>query len=99
MPSPEDVKREIFQHIVEVRAERKLAMRMAQECNSKSGWLFQYDDKCGSKYLHLPATLRETASMQNRYKYRFGLQGNLTPGVLLQYSFVPPCLLTGVNAG
>lgn len=97
MASPEVVKAEIFAHMAEMRAERKLAMRMAQECASKSGWAFQYDDKCGSSYLHLPAQIRETPTTLGRYRYRFGLQGNLIPGALLQYSLVPPCLHTGVS--
>lgn len=64
MSSPEVVKAEIFAHMAEVRAERKIAMRMAQECASRSGWSFQYDDKCGSRYLHLPAQVRDTAATQ-----------------------------------
>lgn len=95
MCSPDQMKKQILAHIVEVRAERKRAIRLAQECSSKSGWVFQYDDKCGSEYLHLPFQVREAAATQSRYKYRFGLHGNLAPGLLLQYSFVPPCLITG----
>lgn len=95
MASPEDVKRELFAHMTEVRQERKRAVKMAQDCAAKSGWLFQYDDKCGSNYLHLPAFVRESAEVQSRYKYRFGMQGNLSPGLLLQYGLVPPCLRTG----
>lgn len=95
MASPEEIKRELFSHMAEIRAERRCIMKMAQECASKSGWLFAYDDKCGSNYLHLPAVVRETAATQSRYKYRFGMQGNLVPGILLQYSMVPPCLRTG----
>lgn len=95
MCSPEEMKRQILVHIMEVRAERKRAIRLAQECSSKSGWLFQYDDKCGSEYLHLPYQVRETAATQPRYKYRFGLHSNLAPGLLLHYTYVPPCLITG----
>lgn len=95
MASPQVVKEQIFAHMAEVRAERKRANRLAQDCASKAGWAFQYDDKCGSNYLHLPAQVRETAAAQGRYQYRFGLQGNLIQGTLLQYSFVPPCLRTG----
>lgn len=95
MASPDVVKRELFSHMAEVRAERKLAIKMAQDCSLRSGWAFGYDDKCGSTYLHLPAHAREMAATQSRYHYRFGLQGNLIPGVLLQYSLVPPCLHTG----
>lgn len=95
MPSAAELKREIFAHMSDVRAERKVALRMVQECMSKSGWVFQYDDKCGSSYLHLPAQVRETAASQSRYKYRFGLQANLSPGLLLRYSYVPACLNTG----
>lgn len=97
MASPSAIKEEIFAHMAEVRAERKRATKMAQDCASKSGWAFQYDDKCGSQYLHLPVQVRETAATQGRYHYRFGLQGNLIPGTLLQYSLVPPCLKTGEN--
>lgn len=95
MAPPDVVKREIFAHMADIRAERRRVNKMSQECASKSGWSFQYDDKCGSSYLHLPAQVRESAATQNRYHYRFGLQGNLVPGVLLQYSLVPPCLRTG----
>lgn len=95
MSTPEQIKKEIFAHMVEVREERKVAIKMAQDCAARSGWSFQYDDKCGSTYVHLPALVRETSATQSRYKYRFGLQGNLSPGLLLQYSFVPPCLYTG----
>lgn len=93
--TPEEIKHQIFSHMADVRAERRRAMKIAQDCAAKSGWLFQYDDKCGSNYLHLPMQMRETAASQSRYKYRFGLQGNLVPGVLLKYSYVPPCLHTG----
>lgn len=96
MASPEDIKREIFAHMADMRKERKITIRMAQECASKSGWLFQYDDKCGSTYLHLPARQRDTSTTQTRYIYRFGMQGNFTPGLILQFSLVPPCLRTGV---
>lgn len=98
MDPPHVVKSKIFAHMAEVRAERKLAMRLAQECASRSGWAFAYDDKCGSNYLHLPSQLRESASTQGRYHYRFGLQANLIPGDLLQYSLVPPCLRTGASS-
>lgn len=97
MPPPVQIKQEIFAHMAHVRAERKRAMKLAQDCAAKAGWLFAYDDKCGSSYLHLPALLRDTAATQSRYRYRFGLQGNLAPGVLLQYSYVPPCLNTGMH--
>lgn len=95
MGTPEQIKAQIFEHIAEVRAERKRVMVLAQNCSLRSGWAFQYDDKCGSQYLHLPFKVREASALQGRYKYRFGLHANLVPGVLLQYSFVPPCLHTG----
>lgn len=76
-------------------------MKLHQECVGRMGWVFEYDDKCGSEYVHLPAYVRECNSndVQGRWKYRFGLQGNLTPGVLLRFSFVPPCLKVGANFG
>lgn len=95
MCTPEALKAQIFQHMAEVRAERKRVLTMAQNCTLRSGWAFQYDDKCGSQYLHLPFQAREASAMQGRYQYRFGLHANLIPGVLLRYSFVPPCLHTG----
>eukprot|EP00965_Chrysotila_dentata_P236046 6201111-Pleurochrysis_carterae.AAC.1 len=70
---------------------------MHQLCVGKRGWLFQYDDKCGSQFLHLPAPPggRFNARSAGRYQYRWALQGNLFPGGLLRFSLVPPCLQTG----
>lgn len=97
--SPNEVKMQIFEHLHEVKQERRLAMKLHQECVGRKGWQFAYDDKCGSEYVHLPAYARESGALQGRYKYRFGLQGNLTPGVLLRFSWVPPCLKVGGNFG
>lgn len=99
MGSAEQVKKEVFSHMVEVKAERRVAMKLHQECAARAGWNFQYDDKCGSEYMHLPAAARERAAVATRYKYRFGLQGNITPGSLMSFSLVPPCLYTGGNFG
>ena len=61
----------------------------------------QYDDKCGSDYLHLPVYkyLRETQDWLGKWRYRVGLQGNLFPGDLLRFSIVPPHLKTGSSFG
>ena len=60
----EAVKREVFTHVYEVKQERQLAMEMQQACAQRQGWLFQYDDKCGSNFLYLPSPAggRERAS-------------------------------------
>lgn len=99
MGTPSEVKAEIFRHMLDVKSERRKAMALHQACVVRAGWIFQYDDKCGSEYVHLPAYVRESAAVATRWKYRFGLQGNLTPGALLRFSFVPPCLHTGANFG
>lgn len=86
----EDIKREIFQHVDEVKKERHVGQEMHQVCVGKGG-LFQYDNKCGSHFLHLPlpAGGRFSSQIAGRYQYRFGLQGNLIPNGLLRFSLVP----------
>ena len=68
-------KAEIFAHIAEVKLERRLAQELHQECAVRAGWIFGYDDKCGSEYLHLPSPLngRFAANVEGRYQYRIGL--------------------------
>lgn len=99
MGTVDQMKAEIFAHMVEVKAERKKAQLMHQECSARQGMLFQYDDKCGSDYVHLPAYAREPGEHTSRYRYRFGLQGNLVPGTLMRFSLVPPCVRPGSNFG
>ena len=64
----EAVKHDIFQHIHEVKRERHRAQEFHQMCSQRVGWLFEYDDKCGSSYMHLPAPRggRFTASEQGK---------------------------------
>ena len=61
----------------------------------------QFDDKCGSKYLHLPVYIsyREPSDWNSRWRYRLGMQGNLFPGELYRFSIVPPHLKTGCSFG
>ena len=51
----EAVKREIFQHLFEVKLERKQVESWMQNCAQRKGWFFTLDDKCGSSFLHLPS--------------------------------------------
>lgn len=95
----ESVKEEVFKHMMEVKEERRKAQLMHQDCAARADHTFQYDDKCGSDYVHLPAYAREPGEHTNRYRYKFGLQGNLVPGKLMRFSFVPPCLKVGANFG
>lgn len=99
MGTIEEVKAEIFAHMMEVKQERKKSQQMHQDACARSGYVFQYDDKCGSDYVHLPAYAREPGEHTNRYRYKFGLQGNLVPGTLMRFSYVPPCLRLGANFG
>ena len=86
-------KADIFAHIAEVKLERRLAQELHQECAVRAGWVFGYDDKCGSENLHQPSPLngRFAANVEGRYQYRIGLQGNLYPGELRP---IPLLLLT-----
>jgi len=63
MGSAEQVKKEVFSHMVEVKAERRVAMKLHQDCAARAGWNFQYDDKCGSEYMHLPAAARTSSTL------------------------------------
>ena len=97
-----DIKADIFAHIAKVKAERRRAQEMAQECANSTKAHFQYDDKLGSQYIHGPTDPfggRGTADIAARYQYRWGLQGNFVPGTLLNFTYVPPCLKTGANFG
>jgi hypothetical protein len=40
------LKTELQAHIIDVKAQCSGMMRLAQECASRSGWLFEYDDAC-----------------------------------------------------
>eukprot|EP00965_Chrysotila_dentata_P240367 6203667-Pleurochrysis_carterae.AAC.1 len=87
-----DIKRDLFRHLHEMRAERRKAMSLHQECVGRSDWLFEYDDKCGSQYTHLPSPKggRETAASSGLYKYRTAVQANLYANGLMRLSLVPP---------
>ena len=52
-------KERLFTHIREVKLQRTGMMRLAQECASHAGWLFGYDDACGSNFLYWPTEVRE----------------------------------------
>eukprot|EP00965_Chrysotila_dentata_P203929 6182032-Pleurochrysis_carterae.AAC.4 len=96
------MKQTLFAHLHDMRAERRAAMNMHQECAGHRAWLFEHDDKCGSIYTHLPCPKgsRETAaSTSSRWKYRTAMQANLYPNALLRFSLVPPCVRTGANFG
>eukprot|EP00965_Chrysotila_dentata_P123592 4086144-Pleurochrysis_carterae.AAC.3 len=49
------MKEALFQHLHDMRAERRAAMNIHQKCAGHRDWLFEYDDKCGSIYTHLPS--------------------------------------------
>ena len=92
-------KERLFTHIREVKLQRTGMMRLAQECASHSGWLFGYDDACGSNFLYWPTAVREDGKDASRYKYRFAMQCNLYPGTLLRCSLILPCVVKGGNFG
>ena len=93
------IKEQLHQHIREVKAQRTAMMRLAQECASRAGWLFGYDDACGSNFLYMPAAVRDDGKDASRYKYRFAMQCNLYPGALLRCSLILPCVVKGGNFG
>jgi len=92
-------KEELHWHISDVKAQRARAQQMAQECALRKGLVFEYDDACGSGFLYMPFTPRESAAEASRYKYRFAMQCNLFPGKLLRLSLIPPCVVKGGNFG
>jgi hypothetical protein len=47
-------KEEIHCHIRDVKGQRARAQQLAQECASRAGWVFEYDDACGSNFLYMP---------------------------------------------
>ena len=51
----EAIKRDLFKHIHLVKLERQRAQEFHYICSQRAGWLCEYDDKCGSQFLHLPA--------------------------------------------
>lgn len=97
----QDFKTSLNQHIMEVKREREKANLLMRECQQVFYRNPEYDDKCGSDYLHFPVyhTFREPSHWTGRWRYRCGLQGNLYPGDLLRFSMVPPHLRTGSNFG
>jgi hypothetical protein len=95
----EAIKREIFAHVTDVQEERRIAMAFHQEAAASSKKSFQYDDKCGSQFLHLPAPECRAGANATRWQYRWAMHGNLYAGELLRFSMVPKCLQTGVNFG
>ena len=97
----QQMKKEIFQHALKMRAQRVAVSRLFNESVLTNDISGEMDDKCGSEYIHLPSPIggREVGDGSTRWKYRIGLQGNLFPGKLLRMSIVPPCLRTGANFG
>ena len=51
----EAMKRDIFMHVQEVKKERDVAMEMHQRAATSRRLSYEYDDKCGSSFLHLPS--------------------------------------------
>ena len=94
-------KKQLNQHIREVKREREKANTLMRDCGYSVQRNAQFDDKCGSNYLNLPVfnAYREPPEWAGRWRYRCGLQGNLYPGDLLRFSLVPPHLRTGSNFG
>ena len=88
-------KTELMQHVHDMKRERKVAMELHRESVGRSNWNFQYDDKCGSQFLHLPCA--RGGRTAKAWQYRIGLQANLFVGALNRMSIVPPCLKTGAN--
>ena len=48
-------KREIFKHVMDVKEERVVAMEFHQAAMGSILLSFEYDDKCGSSFCHLPS--------------------------------------------
>ena len=93
------LKEELYIHIREVKWQRTEMMRLAQECASRRGWRFGYDDGCGSSFMYMPSQVRDDGAHASRYKYRFAMMGNHYPGHHLRCSLVPPCIVKGANFG
>lgn len=51
----EPLRRELFQHLHDVKLERQRCMDFHQQCARSKFMAFEYDDKCGSNFLYLPA--------------------------------------------
>jgi hypothetical protein len=95
----EATKKELFLHVGKMKEERVFAMSLHREAAGRSNMNFEYDDKCGSAFLHLPNVGGGSRDGDGRWKYRIGLQANLFIGDLNRMSIVPPCLKTGGNFG
>jgi hypothetical protein len=93
------IKRDIFQHVQEVQEERRIAMQFHQEAARSSIMSYQYDDKCGSSFLHQPSPKCRPGANATRWQYRWALHGNIYAGDFLRFSMVPKCLQTGINFG
>lgn len=94
------IKEELHAHINDVKAQRRIAQQLAQECAQHRDRQFQYDDGCGSSFLYSPSEgSRETAADASRFQYRFAMMCNLFPGHLLRLSLVLPCVVKGGNFG
>jgi hypothetical protein len=91
---PRVFKEELHVHIREVKAQRMKTMALTQECASTRGWSAEYDDGCGSGFMHAPNVgVREDGAVATRWKYRFGMQCNLIPGGVLRTSLILPCVI------
>tara|TARA_B110001452_G_scaffold101705_1_gene84383 strand:+ start:387 stop:3554 length:3168 start_codon:yes stop_codon:yes gene_type:complete len=93
------LKESLSTHIRDVKAQRTVCMRLAQECASQPSKIFGYDDACGSEFMYLPSMERDDAAVASRYKYRLAMQGNLYPGHLLRLSLILPSIVKGGNFG
>jgi hypothetical protein len=74
-------------------------MRLSQQCAGTQGWLFGYDDACGSNFMYLPCAVRDDGKVSSRYQYSFAMQCNLYPGALMRCSLILPCVVKGGNFG
>ena len=88
-------KAELMKHINDMKRERKVAMELHREAQGRSNWVFEYDDKCGSQFLHLPCV--PGGRNTKKWQYHVAMQANLFVGSLNRMSLVPPCLKTGSN--
>ena len=84
---------------MQIKEEREIAQQMRQDCAQSILKIFGLDDKCGSKFMHLPFFARGNAKIATMWRYRFGLHGTIFPNKLLRFSLVLPCIKTGVNFG
>ena len=62
-------KAELMKHVNDMKRERKVAAELHREAQGRSNILFEYDDKCGSQFLHLPCAPGERNGNAHAHGY------------------------------